>query len=460
VLIGGACAIALASIVAGGRPRVLPWIAGAGSGLLGLTALYLPPDASLSLFGQGVKLSSEFIVLGRTLSLSEANRGLVAFLFLAGAFLFVGAAVAKPGRHLFWAGPVMMAALACALMIEPFLYAAVFLMVAAMAGALILVDTGTRGQRGGIRLLAYYSLAMMAILLAGWLLARSGVSAGAPELTRRTGLLLALGVAVVLLVPPFHLWLPAAMDESHPYGVAFILLMLNASGLFFLLRLVGANPWLREVPSFFDVFRVAGLGMMAYGSLTALAQRRFGRMLAYLTVVDGGAALIALSAGDTPGYVAGLGLTSARVLSLGCWALGLSVLRTRNVSDDAADLAGALMRHPWASGATLMGALGMAAYPMTSGFPGRWGVLLGGGPDDPARTVVMMVSGALAVAAVLRWTGILVDGEPGQARGSEGWMVAVLLGGGVVLVLLVGAFPQVLYPWLARAAAGLAGAGP
>jgi formate hydrogenlyase subunit 3/multisubunit Na+/H+ antiporter MnhD subunit len=460
LLIVGALVVAVAALGATRTPRALPWISGVGSGLLGAAALWVPPDASVGVFGRGIKLSSEFAMLGRTMTLSETNRGLVAFLFLASAFLFIGSAACLPGRHLYWAGVTMVASLACSLMIEPFLYAAVFLMVAAMSGVLILVDTGVHGQRGSTRLLAYYALAMMAILLAGWLLERSGVSAGAPELARRTGLLLALGVAVVLLVPPFHLWLPAAMDESHPYGVAFILLMLNASGLFFLLRLLGANVWLRDVPSFLTVFRVAGVGMMVYGSLTALAQRRYGRTLAYLAVADGGAALAAIAVGDASGYQIGLGLTGARVLSLGCWGLGLSVLRTRNVSDEAVDLEGAMVRQPWASAASLLGALGMAAYPMTSGFPGRWSVLLAGGMDDPGAPILMLVAGALAVAAVLRWTGILAGGERGLPRVPEGRFEVVLLGGGILLVMLVGAFPQLIYPWLVRAAAGLAGIGP
>jgi multicomponent Na+:H+ antiporter subunit D len=444
----------------GQRPRSMAWIAGAGAGALGLAVLWVPSDASMTLFGWGLKLSDEAALLGRTMILNAANRGLVAFLFIAAAFLFLGGWAASPGRHFYWAGLAMVASLACSLMIEPFLYAAVFLMVSAMAGALMLAEVQAKAQRGAIRLLAYYTLAMMTILLAGWLLERSGVSAGAPELTRRTGLLLALGVAVVLLVPPFHLWVPAAMDESHPYNVAFIVLLMNAAGLFFLLRLLQANVWLREVPSFLAFFRLAGLGMVTYGSLTALAQRRFGRMLAYLAVADGGAALVAISAGDALGVLLGLGLTGARVLSLGCWALGLSVLRTRHTTDDEAELSGAMVRNPWASAATLIGALGMAAYPLTGGFPGRWAVLLGRASSDPVAATLMLAGGAVCVSAVLRWTGVMAGGP----RGGEVHLLnrgeVVLLGGGIGLCLLVGIFPQLLFPWLLRAAAGLAGLTP
>jgi len=444
----------------GRRPRAMAWIAGGGAGTLGMAVLLVPADASLTLFGVGIKFSSQVQLLGRAMVLNAANRGLVAFLFLAAAFLFLGGWAASPGRHFYWAGLAMVASLACSLMIEPFLYAAVFLMVSAMTGALMLAETHAPAQRGAIRLLAYYTLAMMAILLAGWLLERTGVSAGAPELTRRTGLLLALGVAVVLLVPPFHLWVPAAMDESHPYNVAFLVLLMNAAGLFFLLRLLEANAWLREVPSFLSFFRVAGIGMVTYGSLTGLAQRRFGRMLAYLAVADGGAALVAISAGGASGYLLGLGLTGARVLSLGCWALGLSVLRLRHSTDDEAGMTGALVRSPWASIAALIGALGMAAYPMTCGFPGRWAVLLGHASGDVVAAALMLAGGAVAVSAVLRWTGIMAGGPRGREPHTLGRGEVLFLGGGIALCLMVGVFPQLLFPWLLRAAAGLAGLTP
>jgi hypothetical protein len=72
----------------------------------------------------------------------------------------------------------------------------------------------------------------------------------------------------------------------------------------------------------------------------------------------------------------------------------------------------------------------------------------------------MLLGGAVCVSAVLRWTGIMVGGVRGKETASLTRGQILLLGSGIGLCLLLGVFPQLLFPWLLRAAAGLTGLTP
>jgi formate hydrogenlyase subunit 3/multisubunit Na+/H+ antiporter MnhD subunit len=139
-------------------------------------------------------------------------------------------------------------------------------------------------------------------------------------------------------------------------------------------------------------------------------------------------------------------MVGCRAVGLAVWALG------------AANLAVEGEREPrnvgLAAAASLAGALSVAGAPLTAGFPGRWAAL-----ELVARTDVW--AGGLVVASILVLTVSLVRratawgprmGEPGDGGP---WGRRVFLGGGVALVVALGLFPQLLYPWVIQAAQGL-----
>lgn len=419
-------------------------VAAAGAGLMGLVALAAPLDVPFSVLGLPFKLGATFQLLGRSFTLDEGNRAAVAFLYLSGAFVFGGAWAARPGRAFLPVGVLALGTLAASLMVRPFLYAAVFLEMAAMGAVLILETPGRGAGRAGLRLVTLYTLGMMTILLAGWQIEALGVSAGIPELALQAALPLALGLAILLAVPPFHHWLPAAAERAHPYALGFVAVFLPSAGLFLLLRFLDSYAWLRDSGALFDGMRLVGTAMVFFGAWLALAQTRFLRMLAYALVADLGVTLIAVGCRTPDGYRLALGLIGVHAVGLTVCALGLWLLREAAGGDEARDLVGAGRAAPLAAAAALSGLLSLAGFPLAAGFPSRWALLTVLAPLD-ALAAVAVLAGVLGVsAAAVRWAGTLLTGAAPAPPAEAGAGRALFLAGGVLLCVMLGTFPQVL----------------
>ena len=431
-------------------------VSACGAALIALFVMMAPTDVPISLLGVNLKLSGTWNVLGRSFNLVPGARPAVGFLYLSGAFLFGGGWAAKPNRYFFPAGIMSLALVAGSLLIQPFVFAAVLLEMTAMAAVLLLATVEYPAQRGALRLLALYTLAMMAILLSGWMLSIAGVTTATPGLARQISLLLVLGFAVLMAVPPFHLWLPTAAESTNPYALSFVTVILQSAGLFFLLRFLDTYAWLRQSPGLFYGLRVAGVAMVGFGGLAALSQRSFSKLMAYALVADFGVALLAVGAGTPAGFELALGLSAVRVFGLGAWALGLTVIRGQSGRDDLEALAGAGYRLPLASAASIVGVLSIAGLPLTAGFPARWALLSAIAPAHVITATTVVLSILITSAGAIRWIGVLFRTVPFVAAQVPPLSVQILLGAGIGLCVLFGIFPQLLFPWVVLAASELA----
>ncbi len=455
------------------RKTYLPFvIASVATATVGLFILYAPLDEAISLLGIPLRLDSTWQILGRPLSLDPQNRAGVGFLFLVGALFFgLGWAVA-PGRSFVPAGLISLGLLAGALTIQPFLFAAIFLELAAMACVLILIPPGSRSEKGILNLLVLYSMAMMAILFTGWLLENVGVTSVTPELALRVILLLGLGFVILMFVPPFHYWLPSVSERVSPYSLAFVAIILQSSGMFFLLRFLDNFAWMRADPLISSALQAAGIFMIAFGTVVAIAQISFLKIAVYVLLADIGVSLLAIGSDLETGTGIAIGLTSVRVISLALWGLGAALMSRGGYSKGAGRAA------PFASAAALLGVLSLAGQPLTAGFPWRWTLLAQLSESSPIGAVLMVVSMLAILWAVLRWTRVLFESGPAEAdidpqgSGAEiepqaadaeigpraAGRVAITFMGGACL--LWGIFPQLAIPWVSQAIAGLANLSP
>ncbi len=438
------------------QPVLSAAVAVLGAGLMAIFTSIVPMDEPLVFLGIPYKIASTLWVLGRALILDEGNRAAIGFLYFAGALLFCVAWTLRSSRNLYYVGLLSIGSVAASLMIQPFLFAAIFLEFAAMGAVLILVSPEYPARRGGIRLLVMFTVAMMAILTAGWMLENVGVTRATPELAHRATLLLALGFAAIMAVPPFHLWLPSAAAEANPYALAFVTVFLQSAGLFFLLRFLGTYEWLRDDPRLFSGIRMVGTAMVWFGSLMALSQRSFSKVMAYALLTDFGVMLLAVGAGTTESNYLALGLTGVRVVSVTVWASGMARIYELQVEDNVEALRGAAYRSPLAATAMLVGLMSIAGLPLTAGFPGRWGLLLALAPIDPFAGWAIVIAFFSIGVTTLRWADILLSEPHIRAQGSRSIRVRLTLGGGVALSLLVGAFPQIIYPWVVEGVSGVA----
>ena len=429
------------------------FVAAIGAASIAAFVLFVPLDEAGIFLGGSIKFAREWIILGRMFSLSDSVRPMIGFLYLASAFFLFAAWVVRANRCFPSVGLLILAAVAASLMVDPFVFAAAFIELAAMGAVFILVTQQHPKSTGASRMLTLYTFAMFSILFTGSILEVAGITSATPVLALRVTFMLGFGFAILMTVPPFHLWMPKSADESDPYVLVFILVILQSAGFFFLLRFLDSYIWLREQALIYDGIRITGIVTTILAVIFSASQRNIRKLMVYALLIDLGVMLIAIGSGTEDGFRLALSLSVVRVIALGVLALGLSFLS--NAVPKADFMRGVGNKMPVAAAAFLVGLLSIAGTPLTAGFPGRWSLLTVVLYSDrlAAGTVIFSMIGLGVI--VMRWAAILFgrgDGEeivamPNAPRG--------FLMGGIILLLLLGLFPQLIFLWIEDVASGL-----
>ena len=429
------------------------FVAAIGAASIAAFVLFVPLDEAGIFFGGSIKFAREWIILGRMFSLSDSVRPMIGFLYLASAFFLFAAWVVRANRYFPSVGLLILAAVAASLMVDPFVFAAAFIELAAMGAVFILVTQQHPKSTGASRMLTLYTFAMFSILFTGSILEVAGITSATPVLALRVTFMLGFGFAILMTVPPFHLWMPKSADESDPYVLVFILVILQSAGFFFLLRFLDSYIWLREQALIYDGIRITGIVTTILAVIFSASQRNIRKLMVYALLIDLGVMLIAIGSGTEDGFRLALSLSVVRVIALGVLALGLSFLS--NAVPKADFMRGVGNKMPVAAAAFLVGLLSIAGTPLSAGFPGRWSLLTVVLYSDrlAAGTVIFSMIGLGVI--VMRWAAILFgrgDGEeivamPNAPRG--------FLMGGIILLLLLGLFPQLIFLWIEDVASGL-----
>jgi len=374
----------------------------------------------------------------------------IGFVFISGALTLAGSWAADAPRRLGATGLMILVCLAAAMMVQPFVFSPPLIAAAAILGCLLVVRRDGSPGRAPALLMAAYTLAMMAILVAGWLIEVGGVTASALAPARAATILLGLGLAIIVVAPPFHTWLTATASESHPLALVFLATALQSSGLFLLLNSLASYPWMRSDPLVSSTLRGAGLFMIALGSLWCVAERRAPRIIAYALLVDFGVSLLALSTATAGGYGTALGMAGARAAGAAVWAFGFS-----NLSDSTSPGVERKPARKLAVMAALAGAFSLAGLPLTAGFAGRWLTLAALSADTTATSAVILGIVAVGISS-MRWARLLdVRASPVAAPLPRGRRTLLRIGAASIVIL--GLLPGWLYAWALPALSGLTG---
>jgi formate hydrogenlyase subunit 3/multisubunit Na+/H+ antiporter MnhD subunit len=280
---------------------------------------------------------------------------------------------------------------------------------------------------------------------------------------------------------PFHVWLPEAHPAAPSHVSALMSGVMIKMGLYGLLRVVSflgqPAPWWG--------LTLAGLGLLTglVGVALALYQRDVKRVLAYSSIENMGLIGLALGVGLW-GRAGGLAVvavlgTMAGLLHVWNHALmkGLMFFAAGSVlhgtgTRDMEKLGGLMKRMPWTASALMVGAVAIAALPPLNGFVSEWlmylsllksGLAAGDSRSLPALFAVGLLAliGALAAAAFVRLTGIVLLGSPRSeaarhAHESSPWMLGPM-GILIFLCLTVATIPQAVSGLLPGALSHLLG---
>jgi formate hydrogenlyase subunit 3/multisubunit Na+/H+ antiporter MnhD subunit len=434
------------------RERLISYLGTLFALALAGVAYWIPPGTAQRIGTISLRIDPTLSLFGRQISLDAGDQTILILVYGMAAFWFFGTLAVGSARQIVSLGMVVIALLVASLAVRPFLYAALLIEMAVLVSVPLLVRPGERPGRGLLRFLIYQTLAMPFILFAGFLL--SGVEAGPADVVQvvQAALLLSMGFAFLLAIFPLNAWIPLLAEESSPYAVGFLLVMLPTFGLVFALNFIDRYSWLRDSTQLPSIMQIAGLLTLVTAGIWAAFQRHLGRIAAYAVIAETGISLLAIS---LPDRQAGLQvlfyLFIPRALALGVWMMAIEVFKRRAGDLRFASLQGLARQFPAAAAGIVFANLALAGTPLLAAFPVRqalWERLAL--QSLPVALWFGLASLGLWIGA-LRTLAVLTMSPPKTPwQSGETWQQRILIGIGLFGLFLSGVFPQWAQPLLAN----------
>jgi len=433
------------------RERTVAIQGGLFSALLALIAFVVPIDTALVLGPFSLKISASVEFLGRSFRFGAADGPVLAMIYGLAAIWFFGVEAAGAGRRFVPLGMAIVALLVASIAVEPFLFAALLIVIAAMLAVPLFVLNGRPAGRGIIRFLIYQMLAMPFILFSGWMLAGVEASPGDIALTTQSGIMLGLGFAFLLGIFPLYSWIPMLADETSPYVLGFMLWALPTFAVILAVGFMDRYAWLRTSPQLAGGIRLAGLLMFLSGGWFAAFERHLGRMMGYAAIAGTGLAVAGLSSGSLISVELVLLLFLARGVELAVWALALATIRPAADSLRFKATQGTARAYPLGAAGLVLAHLSMAGLPLLAGFPARLGLWQQVGGRSIGLAVWLIFGFLGLLIGAIRTLAVLVmapENTPWQIRESRAQTIMLALG--IAALVVLGLFPQLLKPIISQ----------
>lgn len=429
-------------------------VCGLGSILIGAMVLLITLDVPLVLLGQNIKIAGEYGILGRKLIVGATNRAAISFFYIVGGIYFLSKfGLELRSRHII-IGVLLQLSVALSMMVEPFLYAAIFLEGAALLAFLLLAEDSNE-LTGAQRLVGMYTFAMVAVLSAGWILDVQGVTAGTHVLAVQTQALLFVGFSILMCIPPFHLWMTAASRDVSEHQWVLIFIILQSAGLFFVLRFFNEYAWLRDNEVLTNSILHGGLIVTWFGALMTIAQKDTDRIMLFCLISDIGVMMMALGIHTSSGYQIALTLNASRALGLIVWTAGLSRNSLKSTGQELNGKAQQNRLFPAQVVTAGIGLLTVSGFPLSAGFPNRWGLLQINIMQQPLYLLTVIGSMVLISISIYRWARLQMDAAIYSHDVQLSRVRRNVLIMGSAICILTGLFPQLIFPWVVRVAEGI-----
>jgi NADH-quinone oxidoreductase subunit N len=196
-----------------------------------------------------------------------------------------------------------------------------------------------------------------------------------------TGLLIGLvflfaGFCFKVSAVPFHMWTPDVYEGAPTPVTAFFAAAPKVAGMAMFIRgAIDAFP--NIVSQWQQIVVFVAIASMILGAFAAIGQRNIKRLLAYSSIGHMGFALIGLAAGTEEGVRGVLIYMAIYVaMTLGAFAVVLSMYRKTGYVEDIHDLAGLSRTHPAMAFMLAMLLFSLAGIPPLAGFFAKFYVFL------------------------------------------------------------------------------------
>jgi len=185
-----------------------------------------------------------------------------------------------------------------------------------------------------------------------------------------------VGFCFKISAVPFHMWTPDVYEGAPTPVTAFFAAAPKVAGIAIFARVtVVAFPGITHEWQQIVVF--VSIASMALGSFAAIGQRNIKRLMAYSSIGHMGYALVGLAAGTAEGVQGVLIYMSIYVaMTLGTFAVILSMRRDGGLVETISDLAGLSRTHPTMAFFLAVLLFSLAGIPPLAGFFAKFYVFL------------------------------------------------------------------------------------
>ncbi|QNB47063.1 NADH/ubiquinone/plastoquinone (complex I) [Thermanaerosceptrum fracticalcis] len=191
--------------------------------------------------------------------------------------------------------------------------------------------------------------------------------------------MLVVGMGIKMALFPMHGWLPDAYTYAPPPATAFISGVMTKVSAYVLFRffffVLGAMNG--PVPAALTVVGWAAAVGIIIGSVMAIAQTDFRRMLAYSSVAQIGYIALGLAIGNTFALIGAVLHILNHAVMKSCLFLVAGGVKWKTGEHTIEKYAELSRRMPLTMGAFLIAALSMVGLPPTAGFFSKWYLVLG-----------------------------------------------------------------------------------
>lgn len=267
----------------------------------------------------------------------------------------------------------------------------VFLEIAALAAYALLAIGGAAGAVATFRYLligavggGFYLIGVAFLYFSAGTLNMADLATLLPDLldsraVQAAGVFMVAGLAIKMALFPFHFWLPDVYTNAPSAVAGLIAPVMTKVSAYAIIRLfLDVFP-----PGFFaeGIPLLAALGWVSaagilYGSILAIGQQDYRRMLAYSSVGQLGYIGLGVAMANPLGMIGALLHVLNHALMKGLLFLVGGVVRYRSGRTRIPDFQGVGRKMPWTMGLFTVGALAMVGIPPTAGFFSKWYLLL------------------------------------------------------------------------------------
>lgn len=206
-----------------------------------------------------------------------------------------------------------------------------------------------------------------------------------------------IGFGIKMALFPLHGWQPDAYTYSHPAAAGFIAGCMSKVPAYAIIRFLFYvfkvnNP---VVTGALNIIGILGIFGMLLGSVMALAQRDFRRMLAYSSVAQIGYIAIGMAMGNVYGFYGSVLHIINHAFMKCCLFLVIGGVVYRFGEVNLYKLGGIHKKMPISSIAMVLAAISMIGLPPTAGFFSKWYLMLGAFSAEQYIYIVVLVISSL-----------------------------------------------------------------